>query len=378
MHPLLAHPSRLLLHALVWVAIGLLLGVTLHLVDNRTWLDAFVFALPVSIVYGFVVLSAWWVCRSNPLSGGRGPRSVATQISAAILSSGVWVALATLWAGVLSARFHLGPDRFGIFRDDTILFMLGIPAYMMSAVAHYLFLAFQASHAAERRVLEVQVSAREAELRALRAQLNPHFLFNSLNSINALVGSDPEGARRMCEGLGDFLRRTLNLGARESVTLAEEMALVDRYLAIEQVRFGDRLHVERVIEPSTTACRVPPLLLQPLVENAVKHGVSSRVEGGTVRIEALRSGPRLTLSIENPVDEDGPASKGEGVGLDNVRRRLAVLGGRNAHLEVKRLEGLYRVQLSLMAEEDPAPVPVVEFPAPAAGVTAKVPEGGRS
>ena len=124
----------------------------------------------------------------------------------------------------------------------------------------------------------------------MRAQLNPHFLFNSLNSINALVGGDPEGARRMCEGLGDFLRRTLQLGAREAVTLGDELALVDRYLAIEQVRFGDRLAVERAIDADALACLLPPLLLQPLVENAIKHGVAERIEGGTVRIAARARG----------------------------------------------------------------------------------------
>src|SRR6185436_7613332 len=98
------------------------------------------------------------------------------------------------------------------------------------------------------------------------------------------VGSDPEGARRMCEGLGDFLRRTLQLGAREAVTLREELALADRYLAIEQVRFGERLRVERAIDPAALECTMPPLLLQPLFENAIKHGVADRVDGGTLHL----------------------------------------------------------------------------------------------
>src|SRR6185436_2785588 len=115
-----------------------------------------------------------------------------------------------------------------------------------------------------------------------------HFLFNSLNSIAALVGTDPEGARRMCERLGDFLRRTLALGARDAVTLGEELELVDRYLAIEQVRFGARLSFDRRIGPGAAECVVPPLLLQPLVENAVKHGVADRVDGGTIVIDAHR------------------------------------------------------------------------------------------
>jgi hypothetical protein len=320
-----------------------------------------------------VILSAWWVCRSQPLTEGRGPRAVLVQLGAAAQSSAVWVGVATLWAVFLSVRFHLGPSRIGIFRDDALLFVLGIPAYLMSAVAHYLFLAFEASHAAERRVLEAQVTAREAELRALRAQLNPHFLFNSLNSINALVGSDPEGARRMCEGLGDFLRRTLSLGAREAVTLAEELALVDRYLAIEQVRFGARLAVERAIEPDAAACRVPPLLLQPLVENAVKHGVSGRVEGGTIRIAAARQGSRLTITIDNPSDDDAPTRRGEGVGLENVRRRLLVLGGRDAQLDVQRADGRFRVRLLLNTSEAAVAPGAAATPVGATGAAGEAP-----
>src|SRR5262249_19044525 len=155
----------------------------------------------------------------------------------------------------------------------------------------------------ERRILETQVTAREAELRALRAQLNPHFLFNSLNSINALVGADPEGARRMCAGLGDFLRRTLALGARASVTRDEDLALVRRYLGREQVRFGERLQVEESVTGEARECRVPPLLLQPLVENAIKHGIQDRLDGGTIRVEARRDGALLRVVVENPVDD---------------------------------------------------------------------------
>src|SRR5262249_1497763 len=159
------------------------------------------------------------------------------QALAAVQSSALWAVAGVMWALVL-ARFHVGPDRGGVLRDGVTLFAVGIPLYLTSAVGHYLAGAVGDAPAAAHAALESEVAAREAELRALRAQLNPHFLFNSLNSIDALIGADPEGARRMCEGLGDFLRRTLQLGARESVTLGEELALVDRYLAIEQVRFG--------------------------------------------------------------------------------------------------------------------------------------------
>ena len=171
----------------------------------------------------------------------------------------------------------------------------------------------------------------------------------TLNSINALIGSDPEGARRMCEGLGDFLRRTLQLGSRETVTLDDELALVDRYLAIEQVRFGSRLVVERAIGDEARTCLLPPLLLQPLVENAIKHGVADRLEGGTVRLSARRRDDRLEIGLENPVDADARSHGGEGLGLDIVRRRLEALG--DARLVANRTDGVYRVTLTLPAFE---------------------------
>ncbi len=200
-------------------------------------------------------------------------------------------------------------------------------------------------------MLESQVTARDAELRALRAQLNPHFLFNSLNSISALTGPDPEAARTMCQLLGDFLRTSLTLGARERVAFAEELALAERYLAIEQVRFGARLAVEKAVEPAAARCLVPPLLIQPLIENAVKHGVADRVEGGTVRIEARRSGDRLEIAVENPRDPEAPPRRGGGLGLENVRQRLAALDPRGTRVDVFRAAERFRVVLTLPVVE---------------------------
>ena len=331
--------------------IALPLAWVLRLLDGRSWSAAQLFAVPMLNIYAFIVLSAWWVCRRHPLTGGRAWMAVSAHLMAAVQASAVWAALGAFWAVLLQRWLYVTFSREAVFRDVGILFAIGIPLYLLSAIAHYLYLAFESSRAAERRILETEVTAREAELRALRAQLNPHFLFNSLNSINALVGSDPEAARRMCEGLGDFLRRTLALGARDVVTLGEELALVERYLGIEQVRFGERLRVERAVDPEAATCQVPPLLLQPLVENAIKHGIQDMVEGGAIRIEARCEGEILRVVVENPVDADAPVRRGEGVGLENVRRRLAVFGSREANLSAKRNGDRFRVTLTLPALE---------------------------
>ena len=351
MHPLLARPARLLIVLAIAALLGVPLAWVLRVLSPRPWGVALAFAVPLQIVFSFIALSAWWVCRRHPVSGGAVWGAVLAQSGAALQAAAVWVALGAFWSAALDRWLHAGLAREAVFRDLGTLFAAGVPLYFLSAAAHYLVLAFEASHAAERRILETQVSAREAELRALRAQLNPHFLFNSLNSINALVGSDPEGARRMCEGLGDFLRRTLALGARDSVTLGEELMLVERYLAIEKARFGDRLRIERAVDPAAAGCLVPPLLLQPLVENAIKHGIQSCVEGGTIRIEARREGEMLRLAVENPVDTAAPSRRGEGVGLDNVRRRLEVFGARDAQLTAMAAGDRFRVTLALPALE---------------------------
>ncbi|MFN8587137.1 MAG: histidine kinase [Candidatus Eisenbacteria bacterium] len=351
MHPLLSRRVWLAPYVLSWLLLGIAAAEMLRLLVPQPARHAHAFAVPAMLAYGFVVLSAWWTCRRHPLGSTAPARAFLAQVGAALQTGALWAIGAMFWELALT-RFATVVPRDTIVRNFGAMFALAIPLYLVSAVVHYLALAFESAREAERRVLESQVTAREAEVRALRAQLNPHFLFNSLNSINSLVGSDPEGARRMCEKLGDFLRRTLALAARDSVALSEELELVERYLAIEQVRFGERLGIERDVAPDTLGCRVPPLLLQPLVENAIKHGVSGRIEGGVVRVAARREGAVLGVTVENPVDDDAPGRAGAGVGLENVRRRLDAFGAADARLDAVREPGRFRVRLTLPARDE--------------------------
>ena len=191
------------------------------------------------------------------------------------------------------------------------------------------------------------VEAREAELRALRAQVDPHFLFNSLNSISSLITADPREARQMCVHLGDFLRASLKQGTRPTVTLAEELATLELYLKVEGARFGSRLEVVTEVDEASQDCAVPPLLLQPLVENAIKHGISSLLEGGTVGIVARRRGSRLHLVVENPFDASAPRAEGVGLGLANLGERLKSLYGPDARVSPRADGSMFRVEVVL-------------------------------
>jgi len=230
------------------------------------------------------------------------------------------------------------------------LFGMGVLLYLLSAGLHYAALAVEASRAAERRAAEARTLAREAELQALRAQINPHFLFNSLHSIAALATIDGARAREMCVRLSDFLRGSLGMAGRESIALREELALARSYLEVEQVRFGRRLRVEEEIDPACEGCAVPALLLQPLVENAVKHGIAGLVEGGSIRLAARRSGATVSITVENAFDPEAPAPHKLGMGLAQVRRRLQVRYGVDASFQAGPADGVYRVVLRLPCE----------------------------
>jgi two-component system, LytTR family, sensor histidine kinase AlgZ len=355
MHPLLADRRRLIAYIATWEILGILLALLLFFTFGLSWQLALAVALPLDAFYSFICLGAFWVCRAAPVHRSALLRSVVAQLAAAFLCATFYLLAFRGWA--------LGLERTGLFegiidrvRVGPVLYVLFARAfglYLLVAALHYLIAAFEASRQAETEALRFQVLSREAELRALRAQIHPHFLFNSLNSINALVTSQPEEARRLCLLLGDFLRRSLTLGTRERVPFSEELALAEDLLAIEKVRFGSRLRFESRVEEAARPWPVPPLVLQPLVENAVTHGIAQMLDGGTVVLEARSDGEHLRVTIENPLDADGPQRKGTGIGLANVRRRLDALYGREAVLRHQARGDSFRVELEIPADAEP-------------------------
>ena len=351
MHPLLARRGHLALYLSLWLLVGTLLAALITRQPGVTPALAAAIALPLSIAFSFVCLSAWYVARGMPLATSGIARVGTTALTAAVLSSSMWLVIARAWIAILSRR--VGAPKGGLLTDvDTFLFGFGVLLYLLSLAISYVIAGFEASQETQRRGLQVQVLAREAELRSLRAQIDPHFLFNSLHSISALTAADPAAARRMCLLLAEFLRESLALGAEQRITLARELALIDRFLAIERVRFGDRLRAD-ISAGNAGACLVPPLLLQPLVENAVTHVVAHVLEGGTIRLAAERSAGILRIVAENPCDPDRPQRAGAGVGLANVRARLRALHGADATVAAGERESTWRVELTMPAVEAP-------------------------
>lgn len=349
LHPILARKGRLAPFLSLAVPLAAVLTGLLARPGAFRFGEAVSLAWLLAFVSLFLYLSVWYISRAAPLRGGRLARTVVTHAVAAILISSVWVLTGAGAARLLTPLW--GPDFPSRYAAQVpALFSTGILLYILSLALHSVLLAFEAQREAEQRALELTVLAREAELKALKAQIHPHFLFNSLNSISALAGTDPARARAMCLYLSEFLRKSLAFGERKSVPVAEELALARAYLEVEGMRFGSRLSVEEAVEPEGESCLVPPLLLQPLVENAVRHGIATTVEGGVIRLEARRTGNRLRILIENPCDPEAPPRRGTGLGLANVRQRLATRYGHDALFAARRLADRYLVVLSVPAQ----------------------------
>jgi two-component system, LytTR family, sensor histidine kinase AlgZ len=349
MHPILARKRRLLPYLAASLPLGALLTVLLARPGAYSLAQAAAVAFPLAVVYAFLGLSAWYPCRSLPLTRARAPVLLASHGGAALVTSAAWVLLGAGIGRLLERVPALSGMADGYAAQVPPLFAVGVLLYLLSVALHYVLLAFEAAREAERREAQLRLLAREAELKALKSQVQPHFLFNCLNSISALAGSDPARAREMCLGLASFLRQSLAVGERASIPVGEELSLARSYLDVERIRFGKRLAVEESVEPSGENCMVPPLLLQPLVENAVVHGIATLAEGGAVRLEASRSGNRLRIVIENPFDPDAPSRRSSGLGLKMVRDRLAALYGPDAMFAARRLEGRHLAVISIPA-----------------------------
>ncbi len=270
----------------------------------------------------------------------------------------IWVYLAVclLSFGVIGAVAYFSPASPSLARSDsaergranrekraTAFVILRRITFQMPTfwglvgVAHAVRF-YERAKARERREAELESRLVQARLQALRMQLNPHFLFNTLNSIASLVRVEPAAAEEMIAAISELLRLALTASDRQEVTLREELHFLDRYLLIEQTRFRERLRVERQIDPKTLDAIVPSLVLQPLVENAVKHGIESRIAPGLIRLSIERRGDKIRLEVSDDgkgVSANGASTLREGVGLSNTRARLKDLYGEEGFLELK-------------------------------------------
>lgn len=352
MHPLVSRPRQLALYAVLWIPLTALL-VYLFRAAGLTGQEAGMLLWLLAPIYALLCLLAWYPCQATPLHNSGLVRIIVTHSVAASLISGTWMLLAMLYvSGLVLLEPFQGLARYpGLYK---LIFGTGLLIYLLWVASYYVMLTMETSRKAEQRVIEARVLARDSELRALKAQINPHFIFNSLHSISALTSIDPSKARDMCISLADFLRTTLGMGEKTLIPLGEEIELIHRYLAVEKVRFGARLSMEETIDEATLTCIIPPLLLQPLIENAIVHGIAHLPEGGWIRLNAQADGDRLTIAVENNFDPEYKSKRRKGIGLANVRERIETRYGKTASFLATAEDERFRVSIILPVERSAA------------------------
>ncbi|WP_242921178.1 sensor histidine kinase [Pontibacter liquoris] len=250
----------------------------------------------------------------------------------------------------LAGKLFEGEAAYLAFVDKTLAVRLAFAWLMILLILLLTWLWFYTRELreADERKAATEKLAREAELLNLRQQLQPHFLFNSLNSISALAGSRPEQARKMIQQLADFLRGTLRKDSQQQVPLADELHHLQLYLEIEKVRFGHRLQTEIAAQEPSMAMRLPALLLQPVMENAIKFGLYDTVGDTMIKLSASTADNTLLIRIENPYDAGSlQPQQGTGFGLDSIRRRLYLLYARQDLLTTEQQDHTFITHIKI-------------------------------
>jgi hypothetical protein len=340
-HPILKNYKNLLIYTGAWVLHIILIFLFHYYKTPLSPVSSLVNSI-LQGVFGFLLGIAIWyaVLYSYPEKVGNFNTFI-NHLLAAI----IFISLQT-YVIVSINRYFLDPADYNFFILH--LYRWVVPSvffYIAFVLAYYIYI--YRFNLQEKKMEEIRLTrmVKEAELNLLKSQLNPHFLFNSLNSISALTITDPHRAQEMIIMLSDFLRYSLARDGRQLSSLTAELQNIDRYMKIEKIRFGDRIHYTSHIEPNALSCTLPVMILQPVFENAIKHGVSESVDTVHIQLQAVVEQNYLIITVQNDFDPTIPSRKGAGVGLKNIEERLKLIYHNKGLLKYRKENNIFEVKL---------------------------------
>ncbi len=323
-----------------WTVLALLFGAQIQLINTRvlggngSWSEALAWSFSYWYAWAALAPVVVWLSRVFLREGTRFLQSLQLHLPACLLIS--FAHLAVLVVVTRATHAAVEPLRavYAVHMQWNVLI------YWVLVGATHALHYYDRFRERELRATQLEAELAQSQLHRLKMQLHPHFLFNALNAVSSLIETDPERADRVLSQLASLLRESLRNDAPHEVSLKEELSFLDRYLEIEKTRFTDRLSVGFDVRPDVLEARVPTWVLQPLVENAIRHGISRRAGGGRIEVRAWRENGTLRLEVR----DDGPgllepASASAGIGLANTRARLERLHGRDYGLELANFPG---------------------------------------
>jgi len=276
-----------------------------------------------NLLYLAIGLSLWYTANYNSIENYTPVKIVINHLTAAVITSGLWIGVSFFI--LTSILIDNKSYKDVLFNSLIWRFLTGIFYYSALTAINYVIIYYNSFQTKLLREAELNSFVKEAELKSLKYQINPHFIFNSLNSISSLTITNPDKAREMTIKLSQFLRSTLSKNEKQMNKLSEEISNTKLYLEIEKVRFEDRLEFAEEIDKYCSDIEVPSMVLQPLFENAIKHGVYESIEKVIIKLTARIEKEYLKITVINNFDPESVSSKGEGIGLRNIKSRLKLL-----------------------------------------------------
>ena len=343
LHPILRNRRNLIVYAIIWTIIGSLNTFILAYFYDFSLPVSFLESLIFNILFATLGIGIWYPVYYTDLEKNRISYFLTNHLAASSLAVGLWVWLSY----VIMTSVFIDDKEYLNYLNASIPWRIGIGflLYVLIASNYYLIIYYQNFKDKLVRESELKSLVKESQLSSLKSQINPHFLFNSLNSISALTMVSPERAQDMVINLSDFLRYSLSHKNESLTTFEKELQNIDRYLKIEKIRFGRRLNVDKEISEPCLRYYLPGLILQPLMENAVKYGVYESTEQSNINIQATCTDEVLEIIIRNDYDPDFISKKGEGIGLRNVISRMKIQYGHEDLIRISKTDTSHEVRL---------------------------------
>lgn len=345
LNPLAKNRQYFIGYLIVWLIVTLVQVVFFHFFLEVGFGESLADAVVFNLIFALLGISLWYVIRVKIKENLTLTELILNHLITGVATVALWI------GGAYSLMILLDPGDASYlkFLNQSLPWRVisGIFFYLIFVLIYYILIYNDDLQQKLKTEAELNSLIQEAELDALKAQINPHFLFNSLNSISSLTITDPVKAQEMVIRLSDFMRYSLSYDRNETTTLRRELENAERYLDIEKVRFGERLKYQFSIAESCVMLPIPNMILQPLLENAVKHGVHQSIGEVMIRLDCSDSFDFATLKITNSYDPASRRIKGEGIGLNNIRKRLQLTYRRADLFEVKPGEDEFEVHIRI-------------------------------
>jgi two-component system, LytTR family, sensor kinase len=342
-NPILGTARSFYYYSGVWVIVACLHVFLLTFSGQVALVQAITDAFISNLLFCAIGLGIWFPIFFGKADEERLSSTITNHIVGAIVAVSLWLGLSYfLLASVLHSNAY-----YLVFLVNSLPWRAGIGFlyYEVLILVYYLIIYYRNNKENQLKEAELKALVKESELNSLKSQINPHFLFNSLNSISSLTMIEPGKAQEMIIKLSEFLRYTTSHKDEKLTTLENELGNINRYLDIEKIRFGNRLTVKQTIEDSCLNLKLPGLILQPLLENAVKYGVYESTEESIVEIICNCNSSALSIIVKNQWDSDFQSNKGEGVGLKNIRSRLRILYNRDDLFIIKKDPHFFEIKI---------------------------------